>query len=218
MFAGAGTACQADCDCPGNGGNAQRCVGGRCILPCDLIGPQCVDDSQCSACDKVCLWDGSCAAPGQCVNVVDCLTFPSEVCSSGTCAAPPGTRYDTADPLPATQNPFQIITVTVDVAAGVTVTGLVVVLDATVVPTMQPTGSITLMAPDSTTVTLAPSFVWPDAQNGLTRVTYPSLAQPPPAMQPDLSPFEGKSGTGTWTLTVNLAYGLEVADLALYIK
>ena len=218
MFAGAGTACQADCDCPGNGGNAQRCVGGRCILPCDVIGPQCVDDSACSACNEVCLADGACAALGQCYNVVDCLTLAGEVCSSGTCVAPPGTRYATGDALPATEDMMGVIMVTVDVPAGVTVTGLVVVLDATLDPTMPPTGAIALMGPGGATVTLATSFAWSVAENDLTRVTYPSLAQPPPAMQPDLAPFEGKSGSGTWTLTVDQAAGLEVANLALYIK
>jgi hypothetical protein len=106
----------------------------------------------------------------------------------------------------------------VDVPAGVTVNGIVVGMDVQFdwqKPVM--TGAITLRSPDATTVTLANSFAYGSAVNGLTRIIYPSLAQPPPPDQPDLSPFKGKSGSGTWTLTIAAAADIQVADLALYI-
>jgi hypothetical protein len=129
-------------------------------------------------------------------------------------------RYATTDPLPATPDMLGAITLTLDVPAGVTVTGLVVVLDAMFDFQMPPppSGAITLTSPDGTSVTLAPSFAWTNASSGLTRVTYPSLAQPPPPMQPDLTPFEGKSGSGTWTFTIDSASGLTATNLAMYVK
>ncbi|APR80383.1 Tryptophan synthase alpha chain [Minicystis rosea] len=219
-FAGSGTSCQADCDCPGDGGSAQRCVGGRCIIPCSTIGPQCADDSACSACNKVCLGNGSCADPGACSLVVDCLPMPGEVCEGGACVAPPGKRYATANSLPAMPDKFGTLTLTINVPTGVTVHGLVVVLDAQfdAQTPPPPSGPLTLMGPDGTSVTLASTFMWTYASNGLTRVAYPSLDQPPPPNQPDLTPFEGKSGSGTWTFTLSSGSSYQVANLALYIE
>jgi hypothetical protein len=137
--------------------------------------------------------------------------------------APPGTRYATTDPLPTpAMLSMQVapVTLTVDVPAGVTVTGIVVVLDTQFNWQMPPppSGAITLTSPDNTMVTLATSYVFGNAANGLTRNSYPSLAQPPPPNQPDLTPFEGKSGSGTWTFNIASASGLQVVNLALYIK
>ena len=171
--------------------------GGRCILPCDVVGPQCVDDSACSACNKVCLANGACAELGQCDNVVDCLTLPGEVCTSGACVAPPGTRYATGDALPATEDMMGVITVTVDVPAGVTVTGIVVVLDATLNPTMPPTGAITLTGPGGATVTLATSFAWTFAENE-SHADHVSVARPAsPGDAAGISrPSRGSRGAG----------------------